>query len=80
MPLLRVLRLVKAADDRNALDDPVAEVGVGMINRLATYGRAHRELFQTGLVAGAPPDAYSRSGQLWAVDFGGTGIVQIAPL
>jgi 4-alpha-glucanotransferase len=27
--------------------------------------RAHPELFQTGLVAGAPPDAYSTDGQLW---------------
>jgi 4-alpha-glucanotransferase len=27
--------------------------------------RAHPELFQSGLVAGAPPDAFSRSGQLW---------------
>jgi 4-alpha-glucanotransferase len=27
--------------------------------------RAHPELFQTGLVAGAPPDAYATDGQLW---------------
>ena len=27
--------------------------------------RAHPELFQEGLVAGAPPDAYSDTGQLW---------------
>lgn len=27
--------------------------------------RAHPELFQSGVVAGAPPDAYSRDGQLW---------------
>lgn len=27
--------------------------------------RAHPELFQRGVVAGAPPDAYSRTGQLW---------------
>jgi 4-alpha-glucanotransferase len=27
--------------------------------------RAHPELFQTGFVAGAPPDAYSDTGQLW---------------
>jgi 4-alpha-glucanotransferase len=27
--------------------------------------RAHPELFQSGLVAGVPPDAYSDTGQLW---------------
>jgi 4-alpha-glucanotransferase len=27
--------------------------------------RAHPELFQSGVVAGAPPDAYSHDGQLW---------------
>ncbi len=27
--------------------------------------RAHAELFQTGVQAGAPPDAYSDTGQLW---------------
>lgn len=27
--------------------------------------RAHPELFQKGLIAGAPPDAFSASGQLW---------------
>jgi 4-alpha-glucanotransferase len=27
--------------------------------------RAHPEIFQTGVVAGAPPDAFSTSGQLW---------------
>jgi 4-alpha-glucanotransferase len=26
---------------------------------------AHPELFETGVVAGAPPDSYSRTGQLW---------------
>jgi 4-alpha-glucanotransferase len=27
--------------------------------------RAHPDLFQAGVVAGAPPDAYSRTGQMW---------------
>ena len=49
-----------------------AERGVRIIGDVAIYvspggadHRSHPELFQTGLVAGAPPDAYSRGGQLW---------------
>ncbi|HZU40879.1 MAG TPA: 4-alpha-glucanotransferase [Solirubrobacteraceae bacterium] len=48
------------------------ERGVRLLGDVAIYvapgsadHRAHPELFQTGVVAGAPPDAYSRSGQLW---------------
>src|SRR5579862_3414789 len=46
--------------------------GVRLVGDVAIYvapnsadHRAHPELFQTGLVAGAPPDAFSASGQLW---------------
>jgi 4-alpha-glucanotransferase len=49
-----------------------AERRVRIIGDVAIYvspgsadHRAHPELFQTGLVAGAPPDAYTQSGQLW---------------
>jgi 4-alpha-glucanotransferase len=48
------------------------ERGVGLVGDVAIYvapgsadQRAHPELFQDGLVAGAPPDAFSASGQLW---------------
>ncbi|HEX8977726.1 MAG TPA: 4-alpha-glucanotransferase [Solirubrobacteraceae bacterium] len=49
-----------------------AERGVRIMGDVAIYvspgsadHRAHPELFQEGLVAGAPPDAYARDGQLW---------------
>ena len=46
--------------------------GVRLVGDVAIYvapgsadHRAHPELFQEGFVAGAPPDAFSASGQLW---------------
>jgi 4-alpha-glucanotransferase len=49
-----------------------SERGVRLVGDIAIYvapgsadHRAHPELFQGGLVAGAPPDAFSASGQLW---------------
>ncbi len=55
-----------------ALRRYAADRGVRILGDVAIYvspGGAdhtfHRELFQTGWVAGAPPDAYSSDGQLW---------------
>jgi 4-alpha-glucanotransferase len=55
-----------------ALRAYAAERGVRILGDVAIYvspggcdHRYHPELFQSGLVAGAPPDAYSRNGQLW---------------
>jgi 4-alpha-glucanotransferase len=55
-----------------ALRTYAAQRGVGLIGDVAIYvapasvdHRAHPELFQRGVVAGAPPDAYSSTGQLW---------------
>ena len=49
-----------------------AERGVRLLGDVAIYvapasadHRSHPELFQAGLVAGAPPDAFSDVGQLW---------------
>jgi 4-alpha-glucanotransferase len=49
-----------------------SERGIRLFGDLAIYvaagsadHRAHPELFQEGRVAGAPPDAFSASGQLW---------------
>jgi 4-alpha-glucanotransferase len=49
-----------------------AERGVRIMGDVAIYvspgsadHRFHPELFQSGFVAGAPPDAYARTGQLW---------------
>jgi 4-alpha-glucanotransferase len=55
-----------------ALRAYAAERGVRILGDVAIYvspggcdHRSHPELFQSGFVAGAPPDAYSSSGQLW---------------
>jgi 4-alpha-glucanotransferase len=55
-----------------ALRAYAAERGVRILGDVAIYvspggcdHRMHPELFQSDLVAGAPPDAYSRTGQLW---------------
>lgn len=56
----------------SALRAYAAERGVRLIGDVPIYvapgsedHRAHPELFLPGLVAGAPPDAYSDKGQLW---------------
>jgi 4-alpha-glucanotransferase len=55
-----------------ALRRHAAERGVRILGDVPIYvaphsadHEAHPEIFQTGLVAGAPPDAFSASGQLW---------------
>ena len=55
-----------------ALRDYAAERGVRLFGDVAIYvapgsadHRAHPEIFQSGAVAGAPPDAYTELGQLW---------------
>jgi 4-alpha-glucanotransferase len=55
-----------------ALRAYAAERGVRILGDIAIYvspggcdHRFHPELFQESFVAGAPPDAYSRTGQLW---------------
>ncbi len=54
------------------LRDYCAERNIRLLGDIAIYvapgsadHRAHPELFQRGLVAGAPPDTFSESGQLW---------------
>ena len=56
----------------SALRSYGAERGVRILGDVAIYvaadsadHRAHPELFQEGLVAGAPPDSFSDTGQLW---------------
>jgi 4-alpha-glucanotransferase len=56
----------------SALRSYAAERDVRLLGDIAIYvapdsadHRAHPELFQEGFVAGAPPDVYSDSGQLW---------------
>jgi 4-alpha-glucanotransferase len=63
---------VRFAREWGALRSYAAARGVRLFGDVAIYvapGSAdhvlHPELFRHGLVAGAPPDAYSRTGQLW---------------
>jgi 4-alpha-glucanotransferase len=56
----------------SALRAYAEERGVRLLGDVAIYvapgsadHRAHPELFQQGFVAGAPPDAYAESGQMW---------------
>jgi 4-alpha-glucanotransferase len=69
----------RAVDDQvrfdrewGALRRYCAERGIRLLGDVAIYvapgsvdHRAHPELFQDGVVAGAPPDAFSDDGQLW---------------
>lgn len=54
------LREYAAERDVRLLGDLAIYVAPGSVDH-----RGHPRLFQTGLVAGAPPDAFSERGQLW---------------
>ncbi len=63
---------VRFSREWGALRAYAASAGVRLFGDVAIYvapgsadHRAHPSLFRNGLVAGAPPDAYSASGQLW---------------
>ena len=63
---------VRFAREWSALREYAAEREVRLYGDVAIYvapgsadHRAHPELFRGGLVAGAPPDAFSDDGQLW---------------
>jgi 4-alpha-glucanotransferase len=63
---------VRFAREWSALRSYAASCGVRMFGDVAIYvaaasvdHRAHPELFRSGFVAGAPPDGYSATGQLW---------------
>lgn len=58
------LRTYAAARGVRVLGDVPIYVAPGSADH-----RAHPELFRDGLVAGAPPDAYSETGQLWGNPF-----------
>ena len=63
---------IRFAREWTALREYAREHGVGLIGDLPIYVApesadhlAHPELFQSGAVAGVPPDSYSSRGQLW---------------
>jgi 4-alpha-glucanotransferase len=63
---------VRFSREWNALRAYASERGVRLFGDVAIYvapgsadHRAHPELFRSGVVAGAPPDAFSDDGQLW---------------
>jgi 4-alpha-glucanotransferase len=63
---------VRFDDEWGALRRYCSERGVQLLGDVAIYvapgsidHRAHPELFQDGLLAGVPPDAFSDKGQLW---------------
>ena len=63
---------VRFSREWGALRAYAASAGVRMFGDVAIYvapgsadHRAHPSLFRSGFVAGAPPDAYSETGQLW---------------
>jgi 4-alpha-glucanotransferase len=63
---------VRFSREWNALRSYASSAGVRLFGDVAIYvapgsadHRAHPALFRSGLVAGAPPDAYSSVGQLW---------------
>jgi 4-alpha-glucanotransferase len=67
-----VLDQVRFDEEWTALRRYCAELGIHLLGDIAIYvapgsvdHRAHPELFQPGVVGGAPPDAFARAGQLW---------------
>ena len=67
-----VVEQVRFDAEWSALRRYCAERGIRLLGDVAIYvapgsvdHRAHPELFQRGVVAGAPPDSFARAGQLW---------------
>jgi 4-alpha-glucanotransferase len=67
-----VAEQVRFGREWSALRAYAADRGVRILGDVAIYvaadsadHRAHPELFQEGFVAGAPPDSFSKTGQLW---------------